>query len=238
MTDPVKIPASTVTVYGAGIAGLTAAHELIERGFTVRVIEPEPDPVNAGECDVGGMARTQWSRVPRLSSRQRQDPAELADSGPIPALLGAEFSRYRASPQEAEIMFSPGSGEPMARATGFLKRRVDELVDLIGRIPVVDPYHRDRLFAPEHVQFAGTWAEDDLPQASLDVIPTSSGDRQVADILVRAEHDRYGTDLERWRRALVVVRCQSLMEGFLEALVEAHPDRFQTVWTPNGRAVA
>ena len=48
MTDAIPTPAScerrpTVAVLGAGIAGLTAAHELAQRGFDVTVYEPRPD---------------------------------------------------------------------------------------------------------------------------------------------------------------------------------------------------
>jgi flavin-dependent dehydrogenase len=39
-----------VLIFGAGIAGLTAAHELIERGFKVTIIEKEKE--------VGGKARS------------------------------------------------------------------------------------------------------------------------------------------------------------------------------------
>ena len=35
-----------VTVFGAGITGLTVAHELIERGFRVQV-SGSPSPINA-----------------------------------------------------------------------------------------------------------------------------------------------------------------------------------------------
>src|SRR5579859_851211 len=54
-----------VTIFGGGIAGLTAAHELVERNFKVVVWEPGIDSryPDAG-CDVGGMARTQWAAVP------------------------------------------------------------------------------------------------------------------------------------------------------------------------------
>jgi hypothetical protein len=53
-----------VTIFGAGVAGLTAAHELIERGYRVEVWEPARDErVGARGCAVGGMARTQWSAV-------------------------------------------------------------------------------------------------------------------------------------------------------------------------------
>ena len=34
----------TVVIFGGGITGLTAAHELAERGFSVVVYEPEEDP--------------------------------------------------------------------------------------------------------------------------------------------------------------------------------------------------
>ncbi|WP_437604578.1 NAD(P)-binding protein [Sorangium sp. So ce834] len=64
---------TVVLVYGAGIAGLTAAHELAERNFQVHVIEASsPDPRGpAGKGfdrdeltpQVGGMARTQWDAL-------------------------------------------------------------------------------------------------------------------------------------------------------------------------------
>ncbi|MFK7999098.1 MAG: FAD-dependent oxidoreductase, partial [Polyangiales bacterium] len=33
---------TTVAILGGGVAGMTAAHELVERGFTVRVFEAKP----------------------------------------------------------------------------------------------------------------------------------------------------------------------------------------------------
>lgn len=68
--DPKKaadsLPASPncVTVFGAGIAGLTVAHELVERGFQVQVWERDIDDRRPERgCDVGGLARTQWAAV-------------------------------------------------------------------------------------------------------------------------------------------------------------------------------
>lgn len=52
-------PWPVVIVYGAGIAGLAAAHELAERNFKVYVVNPDPG--------VGGMARTQMD-IPRATA--------------------------------------------------------------------------------------------------------------------------------------------------------------------------
>ena len=52
-----------VTVFGAGVAGLTAAHELVERGFAVKVVEPTESLDIDGDCEVGGLARSQYSHV-------------------------------------------------------------------------------------------------------------------------------------------------------------------------------
>jgi len=60
--DPANPP--VVSIYGAGVAGLTVAHELIERGFIVQVLEPADSLELEGECEVGGMARSQSGRVP------------------------------------------------------------------------------------------------------------------------------------------------------------------------------
>src|SRR4030095_2616261 len=53
-----------VAVFGAGITGLTAAHELIERGFRVRVYEEAAPGPDEEICGIGGMARTQYASVP------------------------------------------------------------------------------------------------------------------------------------------------------------------------------
>lgn len=52
-----------VTIFGAGVAGLTAAHELVERGFLVQVVEATEDPYCSGRPLVGGMAANQGARV-------------------------------------------------------------------------------------------------------------------------------------------------------------------------------
>lgn len=66
----------TAVVFGAGITGLTAAHELIERGWEVTVVEPEVDPLNADACAVGGLAKTQWA-VYQPGEHDGKAPSEL-----------------------------------------------------------------------------------------------------------------------------------------------------------------
>lgn len=139
----------TVTVYGAGVAGLTAAHELVERGFEVTVVEPEPNPVVPKDCAVGGMARTQWSRAARVDNpRQRLEGSPLAASQPIPRFLGAEDPRHRGDPYGLDLYFAAGSctrsNSPLG-ATGYGAIRVDELVELIGQIPKIAPQNRKQL---------------------------------------------------------------------------------------------
>ncbi|MFN0249076.1 MAG: NAD(P)-binding protein, partial [Kofleriaceae bacterium] len=57
-----------VTVFGAGIAGLTAAHELAIRGFDVQVIDKEYneefDRSTTLDRGIGGMARSQFAFAP------------------------------------------------------------------------------------------------------------------------------------------------------------------------------
>ncbi len=52
-----------VTVFGGGVAGLTAAHELIQRGFLVQVVEREASQDVEYACEVGGLARSQPKRI-------------------------------------------------------------------------------------------------------------------------------------------------------------------------------
>ncbi|ULP39017.1 NAD(P)-binding protein [Mycolicibacterium rufum] len=95
MTHCIPTPAScqhrpTVAVLGAGIAGLTAAHELAERGFEVTVYEYRADERNGlgtappgtyPPVKLGGLAASQYSTV----GTRDGSPAELR---PFPGRRG------------------------------------------------------------------------------------------------------------------------------------------------------
>jgi NAD(P)-binding Rossmann-like domain len=114
MNRPVITPAScdrppTVVVLGAGIAGLTAAHELAERGFQVTVYEYREDERNglgsepAGHyppVKLGGLAASQYSTVGTTDG----SPAELR---PFPDRRGRPRLPGRAVAGEHGFRFFP-----------------------------------------------------------------------------------------------------------------------------------
>lgn len=73
-----------VVVIGAGVAGMTAAHELVERGYEVEVVEMSGHAFDPTVPRIGGMARTSWARLPP------QDPEQVvpeASAGQRPSQL-------------------------------------------------------------------------------------------------------------------------------------------------------
>jgi hypothetical protein len=107
-----------VTILGAGIAGLTAAHELVIRGFRVQVIEkahgsPVDETGHTGTArfqrgldgpDVGGVARTQWTTQPlaRGDTVQLSRPSTPPGLAPMRSVHGDchWFGRTATGPQE------------------------------------------------------------------------------------------------------------------------------------------
>lgn len=72
--------APVVTVIGGGITGLSVAHELVERGFNVQVVEAKRGQgdgthgFNGDEAAVGGIAKTQWVGRPADTPTDRLPP--------------------------------------------------------------------------------------------------------------------------------------------------------------------
>ena len=98
-----------VTVFGAGIAGLTAAHELIERGFSVQVVEPTRSPDEEYAAEVGGMAANQFGRVrenPSILHARHAPPLHAHDERKVFDRLINEVLEHRnAGMSEVERRF-------------------------------------------------------------------------------------------------------------------------------------
>jgi len=104
VTTPASRPRRpTVAVFGAGIAGLTAAHELAERGFKVTEYEAAADPRRIDRDDegkregndvppvrLGGMAATQFLRgheLHRFLHKERIDAERRGAAEPAAILI-------------------------------------------------------------------------------------------------------------------------------------------------------
>ena len=106
----------TVTVFGAGVAGLTAAHELIERGFDVQVVESAESQFEEYECEVGGLAANQFSRVPASTNEvhgSRQSTYSPDENTLLRNLRQTTLSEAAPRfPITQRIMFSRANHEP------------------------------------------------------------------------------------------------------------------------------
>lgn len=153
-----------VTIFGAGIAGLTAAHELIERGFRVQIWEPVSDQRDPRRgLAVGGMARTQWGQVPWLDEIESSQP------------LGLRAQRYKNDSKLAR-------NHPM--------RQTQPIVPLINKFYVLDPkwspgklYAEERSMVDEPVDQSGG-SNTQPPQAPPQPIPLKIGAEEKIEVLI------------------------------------------------------
>ncbi len=168
-----------VHVFGGGVAGMTAAHELAERGFRVKVYEPEVDPRDRRESAVGGLARTQWSRVPVLGYPPRLAP-ELSSgrwmlpTQPLPRLLGQspQSSDLRPSPLEfAFLERSPDrfdyGAEGQDKFIVRLEQCVAEFAELLRRVTISRPGRPDYVEVLD-VEGVVTQEEDVYPEFTVE----------------------------------------------------------------------
>lgn len=113
-----------VWVIGAGITGLTAAHELAERGFEVIVVDCDEDFKRPGSPALGGMARTQWAYLPER--RQNEMISTVQPLHPV------RFGDTSASLAESDIVrlkrFARDVGACPVQVTGFYTDPSDEIL--------------------------------------------------------------------------------------------------------------
>lgn len=136
ITESTAMPVPTIFIFGGGIAGMTAAHELIERGFGVTLYERDQDFESREEgfpCAVGGVARSQWARVaPPVIEWEQPEPLPIA--WPADKL----FDR-----KSRQIEFERGSSRLSDKARATLDRFVADLSEHkpIGPVWIRSEYH-------------------------------------------------------------------------------------------------
>ena len=182
-TPASRTPPPTALVLGAGIAGLTAAHELAERGFAVTVVErharrtdhgrrPAAGRVPAGEARGSG-------RVPVHDVRATTRPAERS-AAPVSRSAGIPAAARCAVPGEHGFRFFPAY---------YL-----HIWDLLQRIPVYEclpggsTWRRIRRTVMDNVQRVVTQATTVQGKPSL-IFPREAP-RNLPQVLTAADQIR------------------------------------------------
>jgi hypothetical protein len=112
-------------VFGGGVSGLTVAHELVDRGFVVSVVEPEVALDAKGErtMALGGMARSQYARVPRTGATPVDRPA----GRPTPDATNDRWtSRRVAFTLDSRAISEAGAAAIAAAARAFNETYVEQ----------------------------------------------------------------------------------------------------------------
>ncbi|HNH47019.1 MAG TPA: NAD(P)-binding protein, partial [Myxococcota bacterium] len=77
-----------VTVIGAGVAGMTAATELAERGFRVQLVDAHRDDLPESPVSPGGIAKSQRRRLPDSDRTMTPSRPMLQFNYPVPLDVG------------------------------------------------------------------------------------------------------------------------------------------------------
>lgn len=179
--QPVTPHETTVTVIGAGVSGLTVAHELAVRGFDVTIVESATEPDNRRHADgsatnatveIGGLAKTQFDTGLTAYSFP-QHPAHVTPED------GAEAAN--------ELLLY---GEHGYR---FFPSYYRHLFDTMQRTPVYDRGEQTRFTTFDNVLSCTTQATAGTPEHPLVAIPRDATDSALVgdqtEILTKAGYE-------------------------------------------------
>jgi NAD(P)-binding Rossmann-like domain len=165
-----------VSVFGAGVAGLSVAHELAERGLKVRVYEPTESPTEEYSCQVGGMAANQTGRInvdPEVLKKLLLESGMKLSEVRIPQILIADSSSsmrpvQKCFPLTHRIRFKKDSKSD----TGWLDfedefgtKNRDKLKDVLSRLrKAYKQYKKDQEIVERRLGLAGNAAANERSQ--------------------------------------------------------------------------
>ncbi|GGX63900.1 hydroxysqualene dehydroxylase [Streptomyces hiroshimensis] len=142
--------AQTVAVLGGGVAGLTAAHELAERGFQVTVYEKKAPGGKARSMDVPGSARGGRKALPgehgfrffpgfyrNLPDTMRRIPFPGNPGGCHDNIVAStEVMLARTGHEDIRLPFRTVGKPPPLLTPDALRRALTGFLDAFGNIPV------------------------------------------------------------------------------------------------------
>jgi hypothetical protein len=189
-----------VVVIGAGVAGMTAAHELVERGYEVEVVEMSAQPFNPTRPRIGGMARTSWARV-----LPPADPDQVVDKEPAAHHMVQLFTDHAPPPIEMKLteIDSPDAQAFVRALRAMPARRKDTETRARGataagadkaRAPDPVPVDRFQALFDEHGASTADWVDRDNSPALLSRDALVDANREHH----KREQIEHGDDISRY----------------------------------------
>ena len=164
-----------VAVFGAGVAGLSVAHELAERGIKVKVYEPMESPTEEYSCLVGGMAANQTGRVnvdPETLRKLLIESGVKPEDIHIPQILKDEDSSSMRPVQKCFPLTHRIRFKKDCIDKGWLDfedelgtKNCDKLADVLSKLrDAYEEYEKHQEIVEQRLALAGNAAAAERPQ--------------------------------------------------------------------------